>query len=253
MPLRGKDDGEEGMSTRFTLVELLVVVAVIAILIALLMPALSAARQEGRRVSCVNNLKEIGVAACAYSNENDDFALPADLGDVGGYRSWINYLYSRLRQKAIFVCPELGPGRSFDPYGGANVVDLNRGSYVMNTIASSNWGGAGISVDPGEATGWGDNASNPVKMSQVANFSETVFIMDFVECDLSGHTAAQWGNDARSLRSYFETDHGTPGYGEDMRDVGWHHNGLFNVLMGDSHVENMKHTQPDQWVARRAR
>ena len=131
------------------------------------------------------------------------------------------------------------------------MVDLDRGSYVMNTIAVDEWGGAQISANPAEATGWGDNASNPVKISQVAKFSETVFVLDFVACDLSNHTAAQWGSDARSLRSYSETDHGQIGYGTDKRDVGWHHNNSFNLLMGDSHVENLRRTQPDQWVASR--
>ena len=50
----------------FTLIELLVVIAIIAVLIGLLLPAVQAAREAARRASCVNNLKQIGIALHNY-------------------------------------------------------------------------------------------------------------------------------------------------------------------------------------------
>jgi prepilin-type N-terminal cleavage/methylation domain-containing protein len=70
-PLPRRATGAASARCAFTLIELLVVVAILAILAALLLPSLRSARDSAKKVSCCNNLRQIGAGFALYSNDND--------------------------------------------------------------------------------------------------------------------------------------------------------------------------------------
>jgi prepilin-type N-terminal cleavage/methylation domain-containing protein/prepilin-type processing-associated H-X9-DG protein len=97
----------------FTLIELLVVIAIIAVLIALLLPAVQAAREAARRAQCVNNLKQLGLAAQNYLSSNNVFppqtSYPTvaanQTGNALGYQwgfTWYYAIFPQLEQMQIF-------------------------------------------------------------------------------------------------------------------------------------------------------
>jgi prepilin-type processing-associated H-X9-DG protein/prepilin-type N-terminal cleavage/methylation domain-containing protein len=68
----------------FTLTEVLVVIAGVSLLMAVLMPALARARQQGKSVLCLSNLRQLAIAAQMYANGNDDYFPPATVTEMDG-------------------------------------------------------------------------------------------------------------------------------------------------------------------------
>ena len=123
----------------FTLVELLVVIAIIGILVGLLLPAVQSSREAARRISCANNLKQIGLAVLSFENENG--ALPPRCQTTVPYRGWGPILLPYLEEKSLAKQYQYNlnfwdPGNAAavcHPHHGLIVVLRRRGAEVWKS------------------------------------------------------------------------------------------------------------------------
>ncbi|MBR2626393.1 MAG: DUF1559 domain-containing protein [Lentisphaeria bacterium] len=166
----------------FTLIELLVVIAIIAILAAILLPALNSARERGRSISCVNNLKNLGTVTAMYADANDGYA-PSVSGKYRSDKPNNNCNWSYALSNAGFLGE--GAGTFYCP--SSSVTDKNTALSKNSNEQSWSYYTYGLRMNKDNNTGFriastpiscADADIGPYSASEFFLFSDSVLAND---------------------------------------------------------------------------
>lgn len=130
-----------GRDRAFSLIELLVVIAIISILAAMLLPALSLAREKGREAVCLGNQKQLGTGLALYEQDNDSYLPPAQAWYYqGGWfeASWRSIMFEQVNEAEVFDCPSSSQQDRYAANANAGKIQAGEIS-IRSGIGCSGW------------------------------------------------------------------------------------------------------------------
>jgi prepilin-type N-terminal cleavage/methylation domain-containing protein/prepilin-type processing-associated H-X9-DG protein len=118
----------------FTLIELLVVIAIIAILAAILFPVFAKAREKARQISCLSNLKQLGLGMMQYTQDNDEVFPQSNV--PSDHDNWAQGIFPYVKSVDVYRCPDNPDAPKFNP---ANTWNSGAGAQNVTWMGSTNW------------------------------------------------------------------------------------------------------------------
>lgn len=206
----------------FTLIELLMVIAVISIIAALLFPVFGRVREKGRQTACESNERQLGIAIMAYAQDHDETLPPRT--PAGQHYSWKFAISPYLKSQDVYHCPS-NPSRELEDYNTATALQGDgvpdyMSSYAVNRGSGSD--GPFIDPHPGRGEPLSVGLNDIVSPAQTIGIVESTSIFtDFVVTNL------RWAN-----------PNPTPATTNGNLFAG--HTGMSNFLFMDGHIKAMK-------------